>query len=180
LWSSPGARRASFSCSGSLLRPVAGSSSSATGSTCRSSGSVGSPCRMRATKLRGTRSGKDRAASRAGAIHRRLGRGCHPKCASAAWRYTCAKNVEKLPPRSVGSPPGNVILTIYPSRSVRLILSVVLLLWSGEARAYIGPGMGVGAVVATLGVVLAFLLLLIAVVWYPIKRLWNRLFRRKT
>jgi Na+-transporting methylmalonyl-CoA/oxaloacetate decarboxylase gamma subunit len=40
--------------------------------------------------------------------------------------------------------------------------------------------MGVGAVVATLGVVLAFLLLLIAVVWYPIKRLWNRLFRRKT
>jgi len=89
-------------------------------------------------------------------------------------------NIVRWPSMYVDLPQGNIMLGIHLSRPARLILPVVLLLWSGEARAYIGPGMGVGAVVATLGVVLAFLLLLIAVVWYPIKRLWNRLFRRKT
>ena len=46
------------------------------------------------------------------------------------------------------------------------------------AIAYVGPGLGVGAVSAVLGVVLGLLMLVVGVVWYPIKRLirrfWNK------
>jgi len=38
--------------------------------------------------------------------------------------------------------------------------------------AYIGPGMAVGTAIVVLGLVLAFLLLLIALVWYPIQKLF--------
>ena len=40
--------------------------------------------------------------------------------------------------------------------------------------AYMGPGIGVGAVGAALGVVASLLLVLISVVWYPLKRLARR------
>jgi len=37
--------------------------------------------------------------------------------------------------------------------------------------AYIGPGLGAGAVAAILGLIGAFFLGLFAILWYPIKRL---------
>jgi len=40
-----------------------------------------------------------------------------------------------------------------------------------SALAYIGPGAGLGAVAVTLAVVIGALLLLIGLVWYPLKRL---------
>jgi len=40
--------------------------------------------------------------------------------------------------------------------------------------AYMGPGIGVGALGAALGVVASLLLVLISVVWYPLKRLARR------
>jgi len=40
--------------------------------------------------------------------------------------------------------------------------------------AYMGPGLGVGALGAALGVVASLLLVLISVVWYPLKRLARR------
>lgn len=46
------------------------------------------------------------------------------------------------------------------------------------ANAYLGPGMGLGAVAAVLGVVGSILLGLVSIIWYPIKRLIRRL-RRK-
>src|SRR5690606_16739941 len=54
----PPPRRAASSPTASRPKPGTMRSSSSTGSTCRSSGSAGSPWRMRATKPRGTRSGK--------------------------------------------------------------------------------------------------------------------------
>lgn len=44
--------------------------------------------------------------------------------------------------------------------------------------AYLGPGLGGGAIAAVLGVILSILLAVFAIVWYPIKRLLRR-FRRK-
>ena len=39
------------------------------------------------------------------------------------------------------------------------------------ALAYIGPGAGLGAVAVTLAIVIGALLLLVGLVWYPLKRL---------
>ncbi len=42
--------------------------------------------------------------------------------------------------------------------------------------AYVGPGLGASAVAAALGVLLGLLMLVVGVVWYPIKQLirWVR------
>lgn len=42
------------------------------------------------------------------------------------------------------------------------------------AQAYIGPGAGLGAVAVTVALVLGVLLLVIGLVWYPLKRLLKR------
>ena len=51
-----------------------------------------------------------------------------------------------------------------------LIISYFFLSISG-AYAYIGPGLGLGAIGAFLGVVFAVFLAIVGVVWYPIKRM---------
>lgn len=53
----------------------------------------------------------------------------------------------------------------------RLILACALALVPGLAHAYIGPGLGAGAIAAALGVLGAILLALFAVIYYPIKRM---------
>lgn len=47
---------------------------------------------------------------------------------------------------------------------------IAALLFPTAAHAYIGPGMGAGAIAALLGVVGAVLLALFSVIYYPIKR----------
>jgi hypothetical protein len=42
------------------------------------------------------------------------------------------------------------------------------------AQAYIGPGMGLGAVTAVLGVLAALLLAVVGLIWYPLKRMIKR------
>jgi len=54
-----------------------------------------------------------------------------------------------------------------------------LLAYPPLALAYIGPGLGSGAVVAVLGVVFGLLMLVVGVVWYPIKRMIRRLRSKK-
>jgi uncharacterized membrane protein len=54
---------------------------------------------------------------------------------------------------------------ILPLASLALILLPTL------AMAYIGPGVGAGAIGAVIGVIGSILLAIFAVVWYPIKRL---------
>lgn len=43
--------------------------------------------------------------------------------------------------------------------------------------AYLGPGLGAGVVAAILGVITAFFLAVVGIVWYPIKRMLRK--RRK-
>lgn len=47
------------------------------------------------------------------------------------------------------------------------------------AAAYIGPGLGTGAIAAVLGAVLGLLMLVVGVVWYPLKRLIRRFWPKK-
>ena len=54
------------------------------------------------------------------------------------------------------------------------IAGVGALFYPTLALAYIGPGLGTGAVAAVLGTVAGLLMLLIGVVWYPLKRLMAR------
>lgn len=41
----------------------------------------------------------------------------------------------------------------------------------GQAAAYIGPGAGLGAIAVTVALGLGILLLIVGLVWYPLKRL---------
>ena len=46
---------------------------------------------------------------------------------------------------------------------------------AAPALAYMGPGLGLGAIGTALGVVAALLLALLSIVWYPMKRLLRRM-----
>lgn len=52
-----------------------------------------------------------------------------------------------------------------------LIAALVLAMQPGAALAYIGPGVGLGAIGAVIGVIGSVFLAIFAVVWYPVKRL---------
>lgn len=56
----------------------------------------------------------------------------------------------------------------------RAVALGLLLAAPGIADAYVGPGLGVGAIAAFFGAVLAVLLAIVGVIWYPLKRLLNR------
>ena len=50
-------------------------------------------------------------------------------------------------------------------------LTLIALLHPATASAYIGPGVGAGAIAAVLGVIGSILLAIVAVIYYPIKRM---------
>jgi len=57
---------------------------------------------------------------------------------------------------------------------------VALLGWPSLAFAYIGPGMGAGAIAAVLAILAGLLMLVVGVLWYPLKRLIKYFRRPKT
>lgn len=58
---------------------------------------------------------------------------------------------------------------------IRAVLAVAILIASGgQAFAYVGPGLGLGAIATVLGFIAAVLLAIVGVVWYPFKRLIRR------
>jgi ABC-type transport system involved in cytochrome bd biosynthesis fused ATPase/permease subunit len=56
-----------------------------------------------------------------------------------------------------------------------LIVSFLGIVLPVPALAYIGPGTGLGAIAITVAFVLGVLLLVIGLVWYPLKRLHKRI-----
>lgn len=58
-------------------------------------------------------------------------------------------------------------------------LTVGFLLYPPVASAYIGPGLGAGALTVVLGIISGLLMLVVGVVWYPLKKLVRR-FKGKT
>lgn len=55
-----------------------------------------------------------------------------------------------------------------------LALAIAVLAVPAQALAYIGPGLGAGAIGAVLGVLGSIFLGLFAIIWYPIKRLMKK------
>ena len=55
-----------------------------------------------------------------------------------------------------------------------LLLFISVLLYSSNAQAYVGPGLGVGVIGAIIGVVLAVVMAIIGVFWYPLKRMFKK------
>jgi len=53
----------------------------------------------------------------------------------------------------------------------RLAVATFLLLVPTAAHAYIGPGAGLGAIAVAVAVVLGLVLLVVGLVWYPLKRM---------
>ena len=58
---------------------------------------------------------------------------------------------------------------------MRSIILIVLILTSMTANAYVGPGLGLGVLGVLLGAVLAVILAVAGVVWYPVKRLLKKI-----
>ena len=54
---------------------------------------------------------------------------------------------------------------------MRWLLLVFLGLFSDSAEAYIGPGMGAGLIATVIAVLSAIVLGIVAIIYYPIKRL---------
>ena len=54
------------------------------------------------------------------------------------------------------------------------LFSLIILLVAQPAYAYIGPGAGAGAIAVVVGIIAAVGLALIAIVWYPLKRLLRK------
>jgi TM2 domain-containing membrane protein YozV len=62
--------------------------------------------------------------------------------------------------------------TMLNSKCLAALLSTVLgVVMPGPALAYIGPGAGLGVIAVTVTLILGVLLLVIGLVWYPLKRL---------
>jgi len=59
-----------------------------------------------------------------------------------------------------------------------LLAALLVLIVPAPAWAYMGPGLGMGAVMTSLGVIGAILLGLFSILWYPAKRLVRRIGRR--
>lgn len=50
---------------------------------------------------------------------------------------------------------------------------------SPQALAYVGPGLGAGTIGVVIGLLVSVLLAIFALFWYPLKRLFRRLFPAK-
>ena len=61
----------------------------------------------------------------------------------------------------------------------KIIYFLLLMLLPLTAEAYIGPGLGTGVIGVVLGILASIVLMLIAIVWYPLKRLFKLVFNKE-
>ena len=63
----------------------------------------------------------------------------------------------------------------------KILFSTLLLFFmTSSSYAYIGPGMGGGIILATIGIVIAIFAAIFGIVWFPIKRLIKRIKDKKS
>jgi hypothetical protein len=60
-----------------------------------------------------------------------------------------------------------------PKLTLTILVSVLLM--TGTAQAYIGPGAAAGTITTVLGIIASIFMAFVAVLWYPVKRLFKRL-----
>ena len=63
-------------------------------------------------------------------------------------------------------------------KKTMMLLACVLL--PLPAFAYVGPGLGLGTIGVVLGVLFSLFMAMVAIVWYPIKRLWKKVRGKQT
>jgi hypothetical protein len=57
----------------------------------------------------------------------------------------------------------------------KLILKIILIFFiSTPSFAYLGPGVGAGMIMATLGIIVAIFAALFGLIWFPIKRILKK------
>ena len=61
----------------------------------------------------------------------------------------------------------------------KIIYFSLLMLLPVTAEAYIGPGLGTGVIGVVLGILASIALALMAIVWYPLKRLFKLVFNKE-
>ena len=61
-----------------------------------------------------------------------------------------------------------------------LISLLILFLFHSSAYAYIGPGMGGGIILATIGIVIAIFAAIFGIIWFPVKRLLKKIKEKKS
>ena len=54
------------------------------------------------------------------------------------------------------------------------IITIILNFFTSSVNAYIGPGVGGGAIMAILGVVVAIIAGIFGLIWFPVKRLLKK------
>jgi hypothetical protein len=64
-------------------------------------------------------------------------------------------------------------------RIVLLILPISALLIN-NAHAYVGPGLGLGAIGAFVGLIVSVFLAIVGIIWYPLKRILRKNKNKKT
>ena len=63
----------------------------------------------------------------------------------------------------------------------KLLISTLLLFFiTSSSYAYIGPGMGGGIILATIGIVIAIFAAIFGIIWFPVKRLIKRIKDKKS
>ena len=55
-----------------------------------------------------------------------------------------------------------------------LISFFLFFIFSNSAQAYLGPGTGIGVILGSLGILVALLVSIFGIIWFPIRRLLNR------
>ncbi len=59
------------------------------------------------------------------------------------------------------------------TRCLHIVCLTLVLTYPVYAHAYIGPGMGLGVAATVLGLFAAFILLLIGLIWLPVRRFFK-------
>jgi membrane associated rhomboid family serine protease len=60
-------------------------------------------------------------------------------------------------------------------KQLTMVPVILLCLIASSAEAYVGPGLGMGAIGAILGLIGSVLLALLAFIWYPLKRFFRKI-----
>ena len=55
-----------------------------------------------------------------------------------------------------------------------VLVFITFLFYAGNVQAYVGPGIGLGAIGALVGIVLSVLMAIVGIFWYPLKRLFKK------
>jgi len=71
--------------------------------------------------------------------------------------------------------PEKQMITTKKNALIMGSIFIIVCFFSTRVYAYIGPGLGVGAIATILGIFLGLLMLLIGIIWYPIKKLLKTL-----